>query len=116
MNPRAIIAGSFAVTLGFIAYQEIATCKEAPWPPRIIGAGIVFGMIDLLSLANDEVASVFAVGFTLAIVVATLTPAKEQTPDTKASRFRASCQHSCATAQPASYQSLDQPPSNTTLA
>src|ERR1700751_1457685 len=95
MNPRAIIAGSFAITLGVIVYSEIRTCKEAPWPPRIIGTGIVFGMIDLLSMVNDDLASVFAIGFVLAAIVGKLF-------------VKPSCTHTCATAQPASYKSLDQ--------
>jgi|SRR5215469_14273912 len=100
-----IIAGSFAITLGVICYMEISKCKEAPWPPRIIGTGIVFGMIDLASMINDELAAVFAIGFVLAALVSKgFSPscgcAQGQTPP---------CKHPCATAQPSSYQSLAEP-------
>jgi len=105
MNSKLIIASSFAVTLGVISYMEISKCKEAPWPPRIIGTGIVFGMISLAALLSEELASVFAVGFVLAALVSKgFSPncgcPQGQTPP---------CKHPCATAQPSSYQSLAGP-------
>ena len=115
MNSRGIILGSFAISLGIICYLEIAKCKEAPWPPRIIGTGIVFGMIDLFSLISEELASVFAIGFVLAAVVSKgFSPSCGCTGDAQPP-----CPHPCATAQPASYQNLAQPPTvspGTTLA
>lgn len=111
---RAVIGGAFGVTVGIIAVQEIIQCKEWPWPPRFVGTGIVFGMIDLLSLVNDELATVFAVGIVLAIIVGTFTPSSSPL---QMKFVKPVCgKHSCATAQPASYKNLAQPTPDQTLA
>lgn len=101
MDSRKLMMGCFAIVLGIICYQDIAKCKEAPWPPRIIGAGIVFGLLSLFALVAEELANLVAVGIVLALGLATIT---------KKGGFQPECgPHSCATAQPSSYQSLAAP-------
>lgn len=102
MTPRHLFLGAFVITIGFITFEEFKKCHELPWPPRIIGAGLAFGLLDLLSIVQAELAGVIAIGFTLATVVNTLSP-NEGTSQ----MFTANCQHAEATAQTNQFNSLD---------
>jgi len=69
MNVRNAYLVAFALAIIIIAYYDVHTCHRLPWPPRIIMTGLVFAMLDLLSLANQELAGVIAVGIVLALIV-----------------------------------------------
>lgn len=97
----------FVIVAGFITWDEVAQCHELPWPPRYIGAAIVFGLLYIFTLVSAELAGVMAVGFALATAVQTLTPAAKRGSNTNF--FQANCQHAEGTAQPSSFQALQQP-------
>ena len=60
---------AFALAVAVIAYEDMSKCHRLPWPPRIIYTGLVFAMLDLLSLLSEELAGVMSVGVVLAIIV-----------------------------------------------
>jgi hypothetical protein len=87
-----MVAG-FVITLAIISYSEVSRCKQLPWPPRIIGTGLVFGLLDLFSFVSEELAGVVAIGIVLAAIVN--------------KGFVTNCSHTEAgTTQPPSYKSL----------
>lgn len=69
MNPQFMFIGGFVITAGMISYWDIHDCHELPWPPRIVATGLVFGMLDLFSLASPELSGIMAIGFMLAMIV-----------------------------------------------
>lgn len=92
MNIKHAFLAGFAITAGIITWGDISQCHEMPWPPRFVGAALAFGMLDLFSVVSEELAGVIALGIVLAAIVN--------------KGFSTSCDHAEATAQPASYQSL----------
>ena len=100
MNAKHFFLAAWAITVGTISYHEIHDCKKAPWPPRIIAAGLVFGLLDLVALASVELGGVLAIGVVLAALVN--------------KGFIKDCQHygtgNCqCTPQPHSYQFIGPP-------
>jgi len=104
MNTRALFVGCFAIVSGLIAFDEIRKCHELPWPPRFIATGIVFMMLDLLSTMAASLATAFAVGFVLAMLVCTAAPTNQATgkPTCNMSLFGTNCNErkGVATIQP----------------
>lgn len=98
---RAMITG-FVISAGIITWQEIHSCHTFPWPPRYVGAGIVFGLLDLTSpFISPELAGIVGFGFILAMIInGTLDPRKA-----------ANCDHG-GTPQPASIIALTQQQAN----
>ena len=87
---RGLLAG-FIICVGIITYHDVKQCRDLPWPPRIIGTGIVFGLLGALQLFSEELAGVMAIGFTLATAVN--------------NGFVADCIHNCeVSAQPNSFK------------
>jgi hypothetical protein len=87
---------AFVVCAGMITYGDISQCKEMPWPPRIVAAALVFGLLDLFSGVAEELTGVIAIGIAIAAIVN--------------KGFASSCEHAEATSQPSSYQSLQSNP------
>lgn len=83
---------AFLISIIILAWRDIKTCHDLPWPPRFIGAGITFGILDMFSVVSEELASVVAIGIVLAVAVNT--------------GFKPKCQHAQGTVQPASYESV----------
>lgn len=77
-------------------------CHELPWPPQFIYTAMVFLMLDLLALANEEIAGVSSIGFVIAIFVK--------------QGWIADCEHG-GTGQPqtTAYMGGQQPPSTASL-
>lgn len=98
MNPKKAFMLGFAICCAFIAYDDIVKCKELPWPPRFIGAGIVFITLDLFSFVQEELAGIVAIGFTLATVINTLNAKRES----GVNYFAPECNHAESTVQLAS--------------
>lgn len=92
MNQKHFFLVGWVIVVGMIAYGDISKCKQLPWPPRIVAAALVFGLLDLFSALSEELAGIVAIGIVIAAVVN--------------KGFAATCDHAEATAQPASYQSL----------
>lgn len=69
MNRMAIAFGGAIV---IITWQDIDKCHELPWPPRFVAAGLTFGMLDLISLWNADLAGLVAIGFLLALLTQSL--------------------------------------------
>lgn len=102
MNARHLFIIGFAISCGFIAYQEIKCCHDMPWPPRFIAVGITFTILDIFSIVSESLAGVMAIGFTLAIIVNALNPK----PGNNNMVLTTSCDHSgvATTADLANYQ------------
>lgn len=90
MRGKSLFWWSFLITIVVLSWRDIKDCHDLPWPPRFIGAGITFGMLDLFSIVNEELAGIIAVGIVLAVAVN--------------KGFKSSCQHSGGTVQPAKYE------------
>ena len=69
MNSNRLYLAAFFVVVLIISWSYIMTCREPPWPPRLVGAGIVFGMLDLTTGIVGDAAPIMAVGFVLAFLV-----------------------------------------------
>jgi len=69
MNLNHLYMIAFALATAIIVYEDVRHCHRLPWPPRIIFTGLVFAMLDLLSIVSQELASVIAIGVVLAIFV-----------------------------------------------
>jgi hypothetical protein len=102
MNIKHAYLIAFAITVGIITWGDIKECHEMPWPPRIVAAGLAFGMLDIFSIVSEELSGVIAIGIVLAAIVN--------------KGFTANCQHAEATAQPASYTTLQGGQTPTALA
>lgn len=101
MRGRRLFWVAFILACAMLAWRDIHDCHALPWPPRFIGAGIAFGMLDILAAFQEELAGVIAVGFVIGIAMN--------------KGFKAECNHAGGTAQPASYltpQQQAQPPGN----
>lgn len=93
---------AWVIAVGIISFQEIKVCHEMPWPPRIIGAGVVFVMLDLFSPMSPELAAVMAIGFVLALLICTIAP-----NNGACLKFTTTnCTHTQCTPQPNSYAVL----------
>jgi hypothetical protein len=117
MNRRWFVVG-FVLAASIITYQDVKNCHDLPWPPRLIATGLFFGLLDMFSLVSEQLAAVMATGVVIGFALNTFTPVKTGgggIAPRLGDAFRPSCKpHSCTgTAQPASYQSIDQTPPGT---
>jgi hypothetical protein len=103
MNKRHLMMAAFLVTIGIITYGDISQCHDMPWPPRYVATALAFGVLDLFSIVQEDLAGVIAVGIVIAAIVN-----KGFTVD--------SCNHAESTVQPASYQTLQGGVAPTSLA
>jgi len=69
MIAHNIFLAAFVIAVAVISYEDLHTCHRLPWPPRIIFTGLFFGLTALLSILNEELAAVVAIGAVLAILV-----------------------------------------------
>ena len=69
MNPRRLNLFAFMLAISAITYWHIKKCKELPWPPQYIYTAIVFALLDIFALFNEELAGVTSIGFVIAIFV-----------------------------------------------
>jgi hypothetical protein len=69
MNAKHLVLAAFVVTVGVITWHEINTCCRLPFPSRIVMAGVTFGVIDLITLANSELGGVLGIGVAIAAIV-----------------------------------------------
>lgn len=69
MNTRHLYLWAFLLSVGAITYYDLKKCHHLPWPPRIIYTGLTFGLLDLFSLASEELAGVMAIGLVIATFV-----------------------------------------------
>lgn len=110
LNVRKVLLVSFAVVVGVISWQDIQCNKQAgavkgqlqlPFPPRIVAAGVVFILLDMVSSIVGDAAGLVGAGIVFSMLVCTVRP-----PPTKpgqrctvcCSRFTASrCEAMAAT-------------------
>ena len=69
MNARRLNMYAFLLAISAITYWHIKKCKELPWPPQYIYTGLVFLLLDVFSLFNEEISGVTSIGFVIAIFV-----------------------------------------------
>lgn len=69
MNPRRLNLYAFLLACSAITYWHIKKCRELPWPPQFIYTALVFVMLDVFSLFNEEISSISSIGFVIAIFV-----------------------------------------------
>jgi hypothetical protein len=98
---RSPMVIAFAIAVGVISWGSFSKCDppQLPWPPQIIGAGLVFAVLDFVSAISAELSNVLAIGFIVAMLVS--------------DEFKPNCNHGQGTAQPDAYQMLQgggQPP------
>lgn len=74
MQGRNLYLLAFALAVAAISYFHVKTCKSLPFPGRFVRTGMVYVILYITSLANEEIAGVTAIGFTLAIYVGLFTP------------------------------------------
>ena len=103
MNARRLNLYAFMLAAAAITYWHIKKCRELPWPPQYMYTALVFILLDILSLFNEEIAGVTSIGFVIAIFVK--------------QGWIADCEHG-GTGQPqtTAYLGSDQPPSTASLA
>lgn len=97
---------AFALCAGMISYQDITKCHDLPFPPRLIGAAITFGMLDLFSFLSEELASIMALGITLGFFINTIHPpaAQKGSGGFLPGAFAANCDCRCSsTPRPATF-------------
>lgn len=69
MNLKHAYLVAFVLASMVIAYEDVHQCHRLPWPPRFIAAGLVFSLLSLFSIVNEELPAVIAVGIVLATLV-----------------------------------------------
>jgi hypothetical protein len=89
---------AFVGGLAIVTWSEIKFCHDMPWPPRLVGTGIVYGMIDVIGILSDPLANVFAIGFTVVLLMQVLS-------DNWSGPLQPNCNHS-GTQQPATLTEL----------
>lgn len=69
MNARKLNLYAFLLAVGAITYWHLKKCRELPWPPQYIYTALVFSLLDIFALFNEEVAGITSIGFVIAIFV-----------------------------------------------
>lgn len=67
MNGRRLNMWAYFLSISAITYWHIKKCKELPWPPQYIYTGLVFIMLDVFSLFQEELSGLTSIGFVIAI-------------------------------------------------
>lgn len=67
MRGRNLNLMAFVLICGTIAYFDMKKCHRLPWPPRFIFAGLTFFLMEAVSLMDETVAGVMAIGMVIAI-------------------------------------------------
>ena len=69
MRGRNLNLLAFVIVCGSIAYFDMKKCHRLPWPPRFIFAGLTFFLLEIISLMDETISGVSAIGFVIAILV-----------------------------------------------
>jgi hypothetical protein len=67
MNGKRLNLMAFMLICGAITYFDLRKCHRLPWPPRFIFAGMTFLMMEVISMFDETIAGVVAIGFVIAI-------------------------------------------------
>jgi hypothetical protein len=86
MRGRNLNLMAFVIICGTIAYYDLKQCHRLPWPPRFIFAGLTFLLMEAVSIFDEQVAGVVAVGMVIAILLK--------------DGFVSDCEHGAQTGQP----------------
>lgn len=86
MRGRNLNLMAFILICATITYYDLRRCKRLPWPPRFIFAGLTFFLMEAVSLVDESIAGVLAIGFVIAIFLK--------------DGFVADCDHGAQTGQP----------------
>lgn len=69
MRGRNLNLAAFVIICGTIAYHDMKKCHRMPWPPRFIFAGLTFFMMEAVSLFDESISGVLAIGFVIAVLL-----------------------------------------------
>lgn len=58
---------AFIIICVIISYHDLKKCSRLPWPPRFVFAGLTFLMMDIVSLFDETLGGVTAIGFVIAV-------------------------------------------------
>lgn len=118
MKSKHLYLMAWLITVAAIVYYDMKKCHRLPWPPRIIYAGIAYGLLDIFSLFSEEVAGVMAIGLVIGTFVTNGWHADHPCPGTSSENntgqpqttafFTGSYTTDEAQQQPGSYQYLQQ--------
>lgn len=86
MRGRNLNLIAFILICATITYYDLKKCRRLPWPPRFIFAGLTFFLMEAVSIFDETVAGVMAIGFVIAIFLK--------------DGFVADCEHGAQTGQP----------------
>lgn len=65
MNGTRILAGEFAIAIGFVAWQDLKS-GYLPWPAVVVRICSAFAILGVLSNASEEFAAALGGGFLVA--------------------------------------------------
>lgn len=76
MTGRRAFLWAWIITSLMITWGAFTKCKppQLPWPPRFIFAAMAFGILDIFSVLQEELAGVIAIGIVLAAIVQNVNP------------------------------------------
>jgi hypothetical protein len=102
MNLQRLNLFAFLVSISAISYYHVKKCHELPWPPQFIYTALVFAMLGIVGMFNEEIGGVGSIGFVIGIILK--------------QGFIADCNHQ-GTGQPTTvaYLGGSQPPSTASL-
>ena len=69
MRGRNLNLIAFILICGSISYFDMKKCHRLPWPPRFIFAGLTFLMMELITMVDETLGGVTAIGFFIAIFI-----------------------------------------------
>lgn len=69
MRGRNLNLIAFVLICGAISYYDMKRCHRLPWPPRFMYAALTFLMMELLTMVDDTLGGVTAIGFVIAVFI-----------------------------------------------
>lgn len=67
MRGRNLNLLAFVLICATITYYDMKKCHRLPWPPRFVFAGMTFFLMEGVSIIDETLAGVIAIGMVIAI-------------------------------------------------
>ncbi len=82
-----VLVGEFFVAIAYSSWGALKF-KYAPWPGNYVKIGLAFGMLGILAMASEQLASLLGAGFILGILVRDMSKGPlQQKPNLPADMF-----------------------------